>query len=261
MSRSHLTTICNWNPAGPGRLPSPAAGPGRRRSGRSAARPRARPAPPRPGGPARAPSLGHPRGPPRLLVGAGANSATGRREFSSRKNGWPCCRPPTAARFCALSMFFRQQNGKNSANSHKSTKALRVPATPFRLPCSDCPVPRKQPTVITPIQARSDRKRQRGTRLSDGIPDPATGTGIRPAPGQRPEPDPATGHHPANGQNQTRPQATAATRPTARNHNQRVRHAGGSGGSPPGPAPRTIGKVVADHRTARAVASRGRGGI
>ena len=34
-------------------------------------------------------------------------------EEDRKKNGWPCCRPPTAARFCALSMFFRQQNGKN----------------------------------------------------------------------------------------------------------------------------------------------------
>ena len=254
MSRSRLTTICNWNPAGPGRLPSPAAGPGRRRSGRSAARPRARPAPPRPGGPARAPSLGHPEGhrvcssaQARIQQQEDANSAAGRMAGRAAAR-----RPPHVSARSQCS--FGNRTGRTQLTHTKVRKPYVFPP-----PRSDCPVPSalfRLPCSEKATDGDYSNTGPFGQKTTAG--NAAQRRDPRPGHGE-----PAYGRHPANGQNQTRPQATAATRPTARNHNQRVRHAGGSGGSPP----RTS---TADHReggrrppnsTSCRIASRGRGGI
>ena len=174
---------------------------------------------------------------------------------------------------------FSSRVGRTQPTLTKSMKSRWFPRS-----SPACPAPREQPSVSAPSRkdfaGRWSRRRPTAPRRPDSrnresapAANGANGENrprraARPTAGNAPSRPgrPTAGNHTLSS---TRPTASSQPRrPTASNHNRsltgltgltaryrnrRLGRAGGPGGRPPGPAPRTGGKLAIGQRTARAV--------
>jgi hypothetical protein len=195
--------------------------------------------------------------------------------FCNKRAGWlaPPQHPWASAFITSLPRVhacsrcsFGSRAGRTQPALTKSMKSLSFSR------CSPaCPAPREQPSVSAPSRkgfaGRWSRRRPTAPRAAQ-IPEIGnphrrpTGPTARNRPRREDRPT-ARNHTPTP----ARPTArNEPRRPTASNHdrsltgltaryrNRRLGRAGGPGGRPPGPAPRTAGKLAEGERTARTIA-------